>query len=247
SFAQGGNTAQAAIDGDPQTGWSINGGQGKPHIAVFNLAKPLTHGGELTIKMLFERYYAAGLGRFRLSVTTAANVAARPIPAEIDDLLATPAEKRTAIQMRRLREYWLMIVPELAKERAAIDQLRGQLPAYPTTLVMQERPRENPRPTFLHRRGEFLQPTEKVEAATPALLHPFPADAPKDRLHFARWLVDPHNPLVGRVTMNRQWAAFFGRGLVRTTEDFGYQGEPPTHPELLDWLEIGRAACRERV
>ena len=69
-------------------------------------------------------------------------------------------------------------------------------------------------------------------------LPPFPAGQPHNRLTFARWLVDPRNPLVGRVTMNRQWAAFFGRGIVRTAEDFGFTGDPPTHPELLDWLAV---------
>jgi hypothetical protein len=70
------------------------------------------------------------------------------------------------------------------------------------------------------------------------MLPPLPKEAPRNRLTFARWLVDANNPLVGRVTVNRQWAAFFGRGIVRTTEDFGFQGELPTHPELLDWLAV---------
>src|SRR5205807_5125578 len=77
-----------------------------------------------------------------------------------------------------------------------------------------------------------------VEPDVLSMLPPLPRDAPRNRLTFARWLVDAGNPLVGRVTMNRQWAAFFGRGIVRTTEDFGFQGELPTHPELLDWLAV---------
>ena len=96
----------------------------------------------------------------------------------------------------------------------------------------------HPRPTFIHNRGEFLQPTDRVEAGVFAFLPALPDKAKPDRLAFARWLVSPENPLTARVTVNRQWAILFGRGLVRTTEDFGYQGEPPSHPELLDWLAV---------
>src|SRR5207253_2413009 len=119
---------------------------------------------------------------------------------------------------------------------AAIDALHKQLPAPPTTLVMQERPADNPRATFRHHRGEFLQPREKVEPGVPTWLPPLPKGEPANRLTFARWLVSPENPLTARVTVNRHWHAFFGRGIVRTLDDFGYQGEVPTHPDLLDWL-----------
>jgi hypothetical protein len=239
SFASNGYPAQAAIDGDPQTGWSIGGGQGRPHNAIFNLAEPLTATGEIRIKMLFERYYSAGLGRFRIWATTDKTpTAAREIPTEIEKLLAIPADRLMAGERQQLLTFYLSVAPELASERAAIDKLKSQAPAYPTTLVLQERPPQNPRPTYLHRRGEYLQPAEPVEPGVPAVLPPFPADLPRNRLGFARWLVAPDNPLTARVTMNRQWAAFFGTGLVRTLQDFGYQGERPSHPELLDWLAV---------
>jgi hypothetical protein len=238
SFADGKNGAAAAIDGDPHTGWSIKGGQGRAHAAVFNLAQPLADARHLEVRLLFERYYAAGLGRFRISVTADAHPAeARGLPADIEDLLLCPAGQRTAGQRQRLLQHYLSVAPELAAEREAIQKLRNQLPAYPTTLVLAERPPENPRPTYIHRRGEFLQPEDRVEPDVLSILPPLPP-SPRHRLTFARWLVDPGNPLVGRVTMNRHWAAFFGRGLVRTTEDFGFQGEPPTHPELIDWLAV---------
>src|SRR5262249_27508392 len=226
------------IDGDPHTGWSINGGQGRAHVAVFNLKEPLARAKELAIRMLFERYYAAALGRFRISVTTDARPAEARLPADIEQLVLIPAERRTAEQRDRLLRHYLSVAPELAAERAEIQKLRDQLPAYPTTLVMVERPPNNPRPTFIHRRGEFLQPTDRVEADVLSILHALPKDAPHNRLAFAQWLVGLKNPLVGRVTMNRQWATFFGQGLVRTTGDFGFQGDPPTHPELLDWLAL---------
>ena len=227
--------AAPAIDDNPQTGWGINGGQGRRHVAVFAFDKPVS-AKELKLQMVFERYYAAGLGRFRVSVTVAKDAEARDYPPDVEAILLAAADTLTADQRATLREQFHRSTPHLAKAREEIDALRKQLPADPTTLVMSERPQENPRPTFVHHRGEFLQPGEAVEPGTPAFLPPMLPDLPRNRLGFVRWLISADNPLTARVTVNRQWQAFFGRGLVRTTEDFGYQGALPSHPELLDWL-----------
>jgi hypothetical protein len=101
-------------------------------------------------------------------------------------------------------------------------------------MVMRERP--DRRPTYLLTRGAYDAPAEAVQPGTPASLFPFPAELPRNRLGLARWLIDDRNPLVSRVAVNRFWQLFFGRGLVASPEDFGTQGQPPTHPELLDWL-----------
>ncbi|MGD9644514.1 MAG: DUF1549 domain-containing protein, partial [Pirellulales bacterium] len=164
SYASGRNTAATAIDGDPQTGWSIDGGQGREHVAVFVLAEPLSDAAQLDVRLLFERYYAAGLGRFRLSVTDDPRpVTARATPADLEALLLKPSGERSADDETRLLSYYLSIAPELAAEHAAIKKLREQVPAFATTLVMQDRPAEHPRATFLHKRGEYLQPTTRVE------------------------------------------------------------------------------------
>ncbi|MEM9282465.1 MAG: PSD1 and planctomycete cytochrome C domain-containing protein [Verrucomicrobiota bacterium] len=105
-----------------------------------------------------------------------------------------------------------------------------------TVRVMQEI--EEPRQTFIAKRGDFLTRGQEVFPATPAALHPFPEDLPKNRLGLAQWLVSPENPLVARTFVNRLWIEIFGQGLVTTPEDFGTQGELPTHPELLDWLAV---------
>jgi hypothetical protein len=101
-------------------------------------------------------------------------------------------------------------------------------------MVMAER--TEPKDTFLLIRGAYDKPGEKVAPGVPAVLPPLPAGVPNNRLGFARWVVDPQNPLMARVTINRLWQMLFGTGLVKTAEDFGVQGEWPSHPELLDWL-----------
>ncbi len=239
SMANGGNTAAKALDEDQQSGWSVDGGQGRRHVAVFNLETPLDDASDLRLAMLFERYYPAGLGRFRVSVTTDPRGAeAIPLADDLQLALRTPPEERTAADQGALVDAFVSEAPELASERAAMDKLRREMPALPTTLVMRERPSDNPRVTRVRTRGEFLQPTEAVTPGLPAFLAGQLETQPTNRLQFARWLVSPSNPLTSRVVMNRHWAAFFGRGLVRTTEDFGFQGELPTHPDLLDWLAV---------
>ncbi|OYW24321.1 MAG: hypothetical protein B7Z55_02565 [Planctomycetales bacterium 12-60-4] len=178
------------------------------------------------------------MGRFRVSYTAVPVAADTALARDLESILNVPAKDRSEEQRRQLLREFCRVAPELAGERAAIEQLRKQNPEIPTALVFQERPPDNPRPTHRHHRGEFLQPKEDVSPGVPSFLHPLEDAAEMNRLEFARWLVDSRNPLVGRVTVNRHWAAFFGRGLVRTTEDFGYQGELPTHPHLLDWLAI---------
>jgi hypothetical protein len=235
----GGASADKAIDGDPQTGWSINGGQGRAHYAIFRLKEPLAPKHELKVKLLFERYYSAGLGRFRVSATSDLNPPrAVDFPVELEPLLLLDQSQLSADQRQILLRHFLRMAPELARARKPIEALRRSLPRQPTTLIMAERPPEDPRPTFVHHRGEFLQPGERVSPSVPAVLHPLPKGVKLDRLTFARWLVSADNPLVGRVTVNRQWAAFFGRGIVSTLGDFGLQGEAPFHPELLDWLAL---------
>ncbi len=101
-------------------------------------------------------------------------------------------------------------------------------------MVMKELPQ--PRPAFVLRRGAYDAPAERVSRETPAALLPFAPDWPRNRLGLARWVTDPKQPLTARVTVNRWWQSIFGRGIVATPEDFGSQGQLPSHPELLDWL-----------
>lgn len=115
------------------------------------------------------------------------------------------------------------------------EMLKRQIP---TALVMEEASIDKPLTALVRPRGEFTRQGDTVETGVPAVLHPFPKDAPRNRLGLALWLVSRENPLTARVQVNRMWATIFGRGIVETVENFGTQGAYPTHPELLDWLAV---------
>ncbi|MFQ5732163.1 MAG: DUF1553 domain-containing protein [Planctomycetaceae bacterium] len=149
-----------------------------------------------------------------------------------------PPQQRKVKSLKTLADRLRKSKPNYAKLldrlRAAKQQQDGLRKTAVRVMVMDDL--KKPRATFMLTRGTYNKPTTKVAAGTPAFLPPLPKGRPGNRLALARWLVDSAHPLTARVTVNRYWQQFFGRGLVATTEDFGSQGEKPSHPQLLDWL-----------
>jgi hypothetical protein len=160
-------------------------------------------------------------------------------PQSVLAILLVPAGDRSPAQAAELTKYYRGIAPALRPARERLAQLRKQIadqkPAG-TVPIMKELPPEQRRVTRVQHRGNFLDLGEEVAAGVPACFHPLPKDAPPDRLALARWLVADNNPLTARVFANRFWEQLFGSGLVATSEEFGAQGDLPSHPELLDWL-----------
>ncbi|MDW8310418.1 MAG: DUF1553 domain-containing protein, partial [Verrucomicrobiales bacterium] len=160
------------------------------------------------------------------------------ISSEVAGILALSAEP-TGDKAARVREFFRrQRSPEFKQQSDRLAQRRRESEAIdkaiPTTLIAKEL--STNRPTVLLIRGEYDQKGEPVEPGVPAILPPFPKDAPTNRLGLAQWLLEPQHPLTARVIVNRFWQQYFGVGLVKTAEDFGVQGERPSHPELLDWL-----------
>ncbi len=142
--------------------------------------------------------------------------------------------QRTQAQQRALFSAYRITDKNLAEANKKIAGLMDQWPTAPTTLVLESR--EEPRATHIFKRGDFRRLGDLVTPGIPAVLGAIPTNEPLNRLALAKWLVSTNNPTVARVIVNRVWAQYFGRGLVTTPEDFGTQGEKPSHPELLDWL-----------
>lgn len=157
--------------------------------------------------------------------------ARRSVPPNVYQVLTRTVDDRTEDDHRNLYTYFHgQRVKAVEKDVAALRR------TFPKVMVMAER--EDVRPAHLLVRGSYANRGEQVRRDTPAVLPPFPPGEPRDRLGLARWLTTREHPLLARVTVNRFWQMYFGTGLVKTTEDFGAQGEWPSHPELLDWLAV---------
>jgi hypothetical protein len=235
-----------AVDGKNDTAWGIDAGPGRRNtdrkavfVAANNVARPA--GTVLTFRLVSQHggwnnndHQQANLGRFRLSVTAAGDAVADPLPKRVRELLAVPAARRSPAQEAAVFSYWRTTVPEFRAANRRIEELRRQWPEGTTALTLTAR--TGRRRTAMLKRGDWLKPGREVTAGVPAFLHPLPTGAEPSRLTFARWLVDRRSPTTARVLVNRVWQAYFGTGLVSTSEDLGTQGEVPSHPELLDWL-----------
>lgn len=235
----GTRTAQGValyVDGEP---WPLNT-QLDALNQTFATKEPLRIGGGGGAEGRFRgeldelRIYRGALG-----VDDARRLAARD---PLSKILEIAPERRTPGQSGKLRDFFLDRVAasefrQAKKSRDGIAAERNRLAdSVSTVMVMEELPQQ--RPTFVLRRGEYDKPGEQVSTGLPTSLGPVPVDLPNNRLGLAQWLVSRDHPLTSRVAVNRFWQMLFGAGLVRTVEDFGSQGQPPTHPELLDWLAL---------
>jgi mono/diheme cytochrome c family protein len=232
-----------AATADPAKGWAVAPEQGKAHAAVFLVGETdASPSGPSRLTVRLEHAYREGghtLGRFRLSATDDPRMTRRAgLPAPVLAALDTPAGGRTPEQKAALASHYRTIAPALQPVRDEIAKREASRPKVPTLPVMVELPAGERRVTKLLNKGNFLDPGAAVESGVPAAFHALPTGAPADRLGLAQWLVDPENPLTARVAVNRVWGQLIGAGLVLTEEDFGTQGDPPTHPELLDWLAV---------
>jgi hypothetical protein len=238
--AQDGYPVSATIDGNSGTGWAINQSKATPkiamntdHEAVFALKEPLQPAGKpIEIRLLHQRNANYHVGHFAVEFSAQVSEKAQEERRRLLAALQGAAAKRTAGQKSLVEARFVADNPRARRPKSTGNPREAKL------MVMQDHAK--PRKTFLLTRGDFTRPdTERGQlhpGGLSAVSPPLPPKAGRNRLDLARWLVHRENPLTARVTMNRMWMRYFGRGLVETEEDFGTQGSPPTHPDLLDFL-----------
>lgn len=243
TFEQGGLKVAGAIDGKKATGWAVWDGRivDREHTAVFTLDQPidLPANSELTFTLRHDSKHAEHLlGCFRISLTADADPTLTDGSLELLSAARTPAAKRTKEQASRIVNEHRARDKTYGETRERIRTEKDRLTkidrAAAQVMVMEDM--KKPRDTFILTRGLYNKPGKKVPMAVPASLHRLPAGVPRNRAGLAKWLTAKDNPLMARVIVNRFWQQIFGHGIVKTSEDFGVQGEFPKHPELLDWL-----------
>ena len=246
-FTQNDWSASGVLDGKDheKTGWAVSPEITRAHRLTLVPESPVVARGDDTVTVTIEQrsaYANHKLGHFRLSVTDDDTAVEHDrTPVAIFAILKTPADKRSAEQEKELTKYYVSIAPALDPQRAELANLKKKLSEekpFTTVPVMRAVAEKDRRKTLIQRRGNYLETGAEVSAGVPAVFHALPKERTPDRLTLAHWLVDENNPLTARVLANRLWQAVFGVGLVRTSEEFGAQGELPTHPELLSWLAM---------
>ncbi|MDP8246083.1 MAG: PSD1 and planctomycete cytochrome C domain-containing protein [Candidatus Hinthialibacter antarcticus] len=251
--------AQHAVDGDEKTGWSPGGNTKISRRLALNIAEPIAHanGWQITVRIKQDYGTRHALGRFRV-LASSSNGPLRTRPFSSDMLWAwqTDANERTPDQQAMLVDYYRGIDPVRKQLQKSIDEHKKNAPKKPNTMAMAMAPHEEGRASHIHIRGDFLRKGDEVNSHTPAVLPALQVTKQQPtRLDLARWMVSDENPLAARVAANRVWQYLFGEGIVATPEDFGTRGDPPSHPQLLDWLanryiELGwsrKALIREIV
>ena len=235
----------AARNRDLPPGWAIDATRDERRLrrqAVFVPETPLDVAAPAPARVTLSFRGIAStqaIGRFRLSITSDPDpLFIVSVPVKTRAAIDVPVGARSDAHRSEIASQFRAAAPALEPLRARIADLQRQIEdlGIVSTLVMNERASHERPSTLFRERGSFLSPTEKVHAGTPDVLPPLSGDAMPNRLGLARWLVHPDNPLTARVAVNRAWEQIFGVGIVETSEDFGSQASPPSHPELLDWL-----------
>ncbi|MBL8066151.1 MAG: PSD1 domain-containing protein, partial [Chthonomonadaceae bacterium] len=236
SFVQSGYDITGLKSGEPGRGWAVYGSIGKPAELVGVFDQPVH--GPFTIKLEFNdpEWKQHVIGRLMVETTSVVS----PIVRSPENLVALgkPSDKANRERLYRAFE---KNNPSTAPTIDALEQFESELRTLksqvPLAMVMKDK-LGSPIQTKIHTRGEWRLPANVVTGGTPQVLGPKPSPGRFDRLSLAKWLVSADNPLTARVQVNRLWEGLFGRGLVETSEDFGTQGQKPSHPRLLDWLAI---------
>ncbi len=246
------NAADILTNSNPdKLGWAVAPRFGEPHSLTLIPRVPidLTAGVNLSVTLeQLSKYEYATLSRFRLTKTSDPRAPELVgMPSSVLAILPLREADRTDAQRAELARHYRSIAPSLKSERdqlvAAKKQL-DELKPYTTVPVLRELAGTERRKTHVQIRGNYLNLGQAVSEGLPPAFFPRTENAPPNRLALAKWLVDENNPLTSRVAVNRLWEAIFGIGIVRTSEEFGAQGDLPSHPELLDWLATELTASK---